>query len=143
MAEERTVYLEVVTPEGCIYNADVGMVTLPGVEGEFGVLPGHEPFVVLLEIGEMRVLRLDGTTDYVAIGVGYAAIRASRVLIVVDHGELAGAIDVARAEAERAEAEARLRELGDVASLAETDFYAVEQELKRAENRLRVAARVR
>lgn len=143
MAEERSVHLEVVTPEGRVYHDDVSMVTLPGVEGELGVLPGHEPFVVLLDVGETRIFRLDGTEDYVATGIGYAAIRASRVLMVVDHGELAGAIDVTRAETARTRAEERLREREDVGAQVEMDFYTVEQALKRAENRLRVAARVR
>jgi F-type H+-transporting ATPase subunit epsilon len=143
VADERSIFLEVVTPDGEVYHADVGMVVLPGVEGELGILPRHQPLVTLLGIGETRVRRLDGTWDYIATGIGYAAIRSSRVLVVSDHGELAGTIDVSRAEEARARAEARLRELSDPGARAEVDYFRAEQALRRAENRLNVAQRKR
>jgi F-type H+-transporting ATPase subunit epsilon len=143
VAEERSIKLEVVTPDGEVYHDDVGMVILPGVEGELGVLPRHQPLVTLLLIGETRVRRLDGTWDYIATGIGYAAIRSSRVLVVTDHGGLAGAIDLRRAEVARERAQARLQERRDPGAQAEVDYFRAEQALKRAENRLDVARRSR
>ncbi len=116
-------------------------MVLPGVEGELGVLPRHQPLVTLLAIGETRVRRLDGTWDYIATGIGYAAIRSSRVLVVTDHGELAGAIDLRRAEVARERAQARLQERRDPGAQAEVDYFRAEQALKRAENRLSVGQR--
>ena len=95
---DATLHLEVVTPEGEVYHGDVAMVVLPGVEGELGILARHQPLVTLLGIGETRVKQLDGTYDYIATGVGYAEVLFDRVMVVVDHGELAGRIDVERAE---------------------------------------------
>ena len=95
---DTALHLEIVTPEGEVYHDDVAMVVLPGVEGELGILARHQPLVTLLGIGETRVKRLDGTYEYIATGVGYAEVLFDKVMVVVDHGELAGRIDVDRAE---------------------------------------------
>jgi F-type H+-transporting ATPase subunit epsilon len=142
VSDERTLHVEVVTPDGEVYHDDVAMVVLPGVDGEFGVLPRHQPLVTLLEIGETRIRRVDDQWDYIATGIGYAQVLFDKVLVVVDHGELAGAIDVARAEEAVARARARLKESGDLGAQAEVDYFRAEQALKRAENRLSVARRV-
>ncbi len=124
-------------------TGDVEMVVLPGVEGELGILPRHQPIVTLLEIGETRIRKGDGSWDYVATGIGYAQVLFDKVLVVVDHGELAGAIDVKRAEVAAERARRRLQESGDPAAHAEVDFFRAENALERAENRLRVARRGR
>jgi F-type H+-transporting ATPase subunit epsilon len=138
---DTTLHLEVVTPEGEVYHDDVAMVVLPGVEGELGILARHQPLVTLLGIGETRVKRLDGTYDYIATGVGYAEVLFDKVMVVVDHGEIAGRIDVDRAEAAARRAREQLERRDDPGARAEVDFFRAEQALKRAENRLRVARR--
>jgi len=144
MSDERTLQVEVVTPDGQVYAGDVAMVVLPGVDGELGILPRHQPVVTLLAIGETRVRTATDDWDYIATGIGYAQVLFDKVLVVVDHGELAGAIDVARAE----EAERRARERtqergGDLGAQADVDYFRAEQALKRAENRLNVSRRAR
>jgi F-type H+-transporting ATPase subunit epsilon len=141
VADTRTLQVEVVTPEGEVYRGEVAMVVLPGIDGELGILPRHQPLVTLLALGETRIRTLDGDWDYVATGIGYAEVLFDRVLVVVDHGELAGAIDIARAEEALRRAGERIRERGDLAAQAEVDYFRAEQALKRAENRLRVARR--
>jgi len=142
VSDERTLHVEVVTPDGQVYAGDVAMVVLPGVDGELGILPRHQPVVTLLAIGETRVRTVSDEWDYIATGIGYAQVLFDKVLVVVDHGELAGAIDVARAE----EAERRARERtqergGDLGAQADVDYFRAEQALKRAENRLNVSRR--
>ncbi|MFA4965394.1 MAG: ATP synthase F1 subunit epsilon [Thermoleophilia bacterium] len=141
MADERTLHVEVVTPDGEVYHEDVDMVVLPGIDGELGILPRHQPLVTLLAVGETRIRHGDDW-DYVATGIGYAQVLFDRVLVVVDHGELAGAIDVRRAEEAVLRAKERLQERGDPGDQAEVDYFRAEQALKRAENRLRVSRRV-
>jgi F-type H+-transporting ATPase subunit epsilon len=138
---DAALHLEVVTPEGEVYRDDVAMVVLPGVEGELGILARHQPLVTLLGIGETRVKRLDGTYEYIATGVGYAEVLFDKVMVVVDHGELAGRIDVDRAEEAARRARDQLASRSDPGARAEVDFFRAEQALKRAENRLRVARR--
>ena len=144
MSDERTLQVEVVTPEGQVYAGDVAMVVLPGVDGELGILPRHQPVVTLLAIGETRVRTVSDEWDYIATGIGYAQVLFDKVLVVVDHGELAGAIDVARAaEAERRARERTQERGGDLGAQADVDYFRAEQALKRAENRLNVSRRSR
>ena len=143
MAEQRSLHVEIVTPDGEVYSDDVGMVVLPGVDGELGVLSRHQPLVTLLSVGETRIRDLDGTWEYIATGIGYAQVLFDKVLVVVDHGELAGVIDVHRAEEAVSRARERLAERGDPSAQAEADYFRAEQALKRAENRLQVAGRRR
>lgn len=143
MADERSLQLEIVTPDGEVFHDDVAMVVLPGVEGELGIMPRHQPLVTLLAIGETRVRRLDGVWEYIATGIGYGQVLFDRVLVVVDHGELAGAIDVARAEDAQRRAGERLKERFDPGAQAEADYLRADLALKRAANRLHVAGRSR
>lgn len=141
--EEGTagLHVEIVTPDGSAYDGDVVMAVVPGVEGELGILARHQPLVTLVGDGETRVQLADDTWERFATGLGYVQVLFDRVLIVVDHAEQAGAIDIARAEEARRRAEERLALRGDPGAHAEVDFYKAEQSLKRATNRLKVAAR--
>ncbi len=141
MSDERTLQVEAVTPDGQVYAGEVAMVVLPGVDGELGILPRHQPLVTLLAIGETRIRTLSGDWDYIATGIGYAQVLFDKVLVVVDHGELAGGIDVARAQEAQERAQERMRQSGDLGAQAEVDYLRAEQALKRAENRLHVARR--
>ena len=143
MSDGRRLGVEVVTPEGEVYHDDVTMVVLPGVEGELGILARHQPIVTLLGVGETRIRKDDDTWDYIATGIGYAQVLFDKVLVVVDHGELAGAIDVKRAEVAADRARQRLQEQGDPGAQVEVDLFRAEQALDRAENRLRVARPIR
>ena len=141
MSDGQSLQVEVVTPEGEVYNGAVEMVVNPGVAGELGIMRQHQPLVTLLAVGETHLKLPDGQIEYLDTGIGYAQVLFARVLVVVDQAELAGAIDVERARAAEERARARLALRGDPAAKAEVDFYRAEQALKRAVNRLRVAGR--
>ena len=143
MADERVLHVEVVTPDGEVYSEDVAMVILPGIDGELGILARHQPLVTLLGVGETRVRALDDTWAYIATGIGYAQVLFDKVLVVADHGELAGRIDVSRAEEAERRARERLLERNDPGAQAEVDYFRAEQALGRAANRLRVAGHSR
>ena len=61
-----TIRLSIVTPNGEIFNDDVKTVTLPGKEGEFGVLPGHSSLISSLTVGVI-VIEKANSTEAVAI----------------------------------------------------------------------------
>ncbi len=79
-----TLKLEIVTPQGVIYNGDVKMVTLCGKEGEFGVLPHHASLVSLLDAGVISATTKDNKDVEVAINSGYAKVSEDKVLCIVD-----------------------------------------------------------
>jgi F-type H+-transporting ATPase subunit epsilon len=107
MAE--TLRLEIVTPDGIAYSEDVEMVTLPGVEGEMGILPQHVGLMTQLVPGEM-IVRRGGGELFMAVGEGLVEVTAQRVAILTDMAVAADQIDEAKAEEARRRAEARLRE---------------------------------
>src|SRR3989475_9788479 len=104
-----TLKLEIVTPDAKTYSEDVEMVTLPGVEGEMGILPQHVPLMTQIVAGEI-IARKDGQDFFLAVGEGFVEITGERVAILADMAIRAENIDEARAEEARRRAEARLAE---------------------------------
>ena len=101
--------LEITTPTGQVYSKDVDMVTLPGQEGEMGILPMHVPLIALLGDGEI-IARRGNEEDRLLVTGGCAEIMPDRVAILTVNATDEAAIDEAQAEAARARAEARLQE---------------------------------
>ncbi|GAB4388786.1 MAG: F0F1 ATP synthase subunit epsilon [Thermodesulfovibrionales bacterium] len=124
--------LEIVTPHGLVFSDDVEEVTAAGAEGEFGVLPGHAPFVTTLKIG-ILACKAGGQTRYFFVNWGYAEVGPDKVLVLADSAEKAEDIDVERAKAAKARAEELLRKGENV------DFTRAESALERSLSRLQVA----
>ena len=80
----NTIKLEIVTPNGTVYDGDVKIATLCGKEGEFGVLPGHASLVSLLDAGVISATTADNKELSIAINGGYAKVSEERILAVVD-----------------------------------------------------------
>jgi len=76
--------LEIITPNGMIFDGDVTQVTLPGAEGEFGVLAHHATLVSLLETGVIVYDRADGREVAVAINSGYVKVDETKTTCIVD-----------------------------------------------------------
>lgn len=104
-----TLKLEIVTPTGPVYSQSVDMVTLPGQEGELGVLPLHVPLVTVLGDGEI-VARHDGQEDRFLVTGGCAEITPERVVVLSVFATDETALDENKAEEARQRAEARLNE---------------------------------
>ncbi|HEX7569585.1 MAG TPA: F0F1 ATP synthase subunit epsilon [Verrucomicrobiae bacterium] len=102
-----TLQLEIVTPEAKIFSDDVEMVTLAGVEGEMGILPGHAPVMTQLAAGEL-VVRKEGRNIFLAVGDGFVQITGERVAVLTDMAIKADDIDEAKAVEAQKKAEARL-----------------------------------
>ena len=101
--------LEITTPTGQVYSKAVDMVTLPGQEGEMGILPMHAPLIALLGDGEIIARRGD-QEDRLLVTGGCAEITAERVAILTVFATDVTSIDEKKAEDARARAEARLKE---------------------------------
>jgi F-type H+-transporting ATPase subunit epsilon len=76
--------LEIVTPNGVIFDAEVKEVTLPGSEGEFGVLANHATLVSLLDTGVIVINKTDGREVAVAINSGYVKVDEEKTTCIVD-----------------------------------------------------------
>ena len=124
-----TLKLEVVTPEGKIFSDDVDLVTLPGIDGEMGIFPGHVPLMTQLAAGEV-IVRKGGKDSYLAVSDGFVEITGDHVAILADMAVRAENIEEVKAEEARRRAEARLAEHLDseeVATVEATITYSVAQ----------------
>jgi F-type H+-transporting ATPase subunit epsilon len=103
--------LEIVTPDGIIFNGNITEATLPGQEGEFGVLPEHASLLSLLTTGVISIVKENGNSEGIAIESGYAKVEEDKVLCVVEgavairgetESEIADALDEAKELLEKA-----------------------------------------
>ncbi len=108
-----TLRLEIVTPEAKTFSEDVDMVTMPGADGELGILPMHAPLMTQLKPGELRIKR-GGQETILAVGDGFAEVLPHRVSILTDLAVTEANIDEAAVQAalERAQAAKASKELG-------------------------------
>ncbi len=134
MAEK--ILLEVVTPDRKLLSAEADVVVCPGVEGQFGVLHGHIPFLSALEIGEMYY-RDGGKTEYLSVSGGFAEVTSEKVTIVAESAELGREIDIERARRAMERAQQRLA----AARTEAIDYVRAEAALRRAIMRMKVRER--
>jgi F-type H+-transporting ATPase subunit epsilon len=134
MAEKMK--LEIVTPYSKVLDMEVDEVTASGKIGEFGVLPGHAPFLTSLKIGELAY-KNDGISEHMALNWGYFEIQDDRIIILVETAEASDAIDLERAKAAIGRAEEALKKL----TAEDKQFKVYEAALERALIRVQVAGK--
>jgi F-type H+-transporting ATPase subunit epsilon len=132
-----TIVVDIVSLDRRIAHAEVDMVTLPGVEGQMGILHGHAPLLTLLDFGEI-ILHNGNDTQYFAVHGGIAEVRPDKVTILADVAEQAEEIDLARARAARDRAQKLLESNPPPAQRP-----VLEAAVRRSNLRLRVAQRRR
>ncbi|MGI8923466.1 MAG: F0F1 ATP synthase subunit epsilon [Fimbriimonadales bacterium] len=129
----NTFQLSVVAPDKTIVDEVTESVTAPGVQGYFGVLAGHEPFVTQLKSGVVAYLDGAGQEQKVAVSGGFVEASGDHVIILADSAERGVDIDRARAESAASRAKDRLANRDGI------DTPRAKSALERAENRLRLA----
>lgn len=80
----NTLQLEIVTPNGVIFSGAVTEVTLPGEEGEFGVLPEHSSLTTLLQAGVVDFVKEDKITESVVVNWGHVQVDENKVIVLAD-----------------------------------------------------------
>jgi F-type H+-transporting ATPase subunit epsilon len=106
--------IELVSPEDILFSGEATQVMARTTDGEIGFLSGHVPFIgVLSGKGPVRVWLTDGTVLEVAVHSGFVELSNDRVSILSDVAELPTGVDVARAQAAKARAEAALAANGE------------------------------
>jgi F-type H+-transporting ATPase subunit epsilon len=130
--------LQLITPVGIKRDEDIYEVILPTLEGEIGVLPGHEPLVALLDIGMMSVRQAKGDSDeameHFAVSTGIVEIDGQKVLILADEADEGDEI----AEQEVQAALKRAQKMHAEAK-NQVDITEAEKLLKRHTTQLKVA----
>ena len=93
-----TLKLDIVTPDAIVYSQEVQMVTLPAIEGQIGVLPGHVPLLTQMVPGELIVRDGNGQESFLAVGGGLVEVTGGRVAVITDMAVAADNIDEAKVE---------------------------------------------
>ena len=134
MAEKMK--FEIVTPYSKVLDMEVDEVTATGKLGEFGVLPGHAPFLTSLRIGELTY-KNNGITEHMALNWGYFEIQDDKIIVLVETAEASAQIDLERAKAALGRAEEALKKL----TPEDKQHKIYEAALERAIIRMQVAGK--
>ena len=134
VAEIGKMLLEIVAPSRQVVRSErVDEVIAPGSEGEFGVLPGHTPFLTTLKVG-MLSYREGTEWHHLAVDWGYAEVGPNRVVILAEGADRATEIDLAEERIAKEQAERALSE-----KLEQKDYEKARVDLLRAMIRIQVA----
>lgn len=128
---EKKLHLKITTHERVVFDADVDEIYSKGTQGEFGILPGHIPFMSALDIGITKVV-VDGKPERFTTMGGVFQLTGNKALILTQAAERAEEIDVERAEEAKRRAQERLENESD-----NMDVQRAEIALSRALARLK------
>ena len=134
---DKTLKLQIITPEGLAYSEDVEIVGLRSVDGQIGILPRHIRLMTQMLPGEMMVRR-NGREQFLAVGEGLVEVTGDSVAILTDMAIEAEKIDEAKAEEARQRAAARLQEM-----ISDEEVASVNASLARSLAQIRVKRRRR
>lgn len=129
--------VHIVTPEREVWTGQAEMLVARGVEGELGILAGHEPMLVQLAIGPLRIHREGGELLAAVVDGGFLHVGTheglTRADVLASQAELAAEIDVDETRRVLAELEGR------GSQLEEAELGALKREMQKAQVRLKLA----
>ena len=107
MATAQQVSLEIVTPDGVKLSEQVSDLTVPSVQGEVGVLPGHRPLLAALQTGIVS-FHARGEVRRLAVGPGFVQVYEDRAVLLSDQAKTRDEVDPVRVRLELKEVDAEL-----------------------------------
>lgn len=133
--------VQIVTPDGLVYDHHATFVSVKTIDGELGILPRHINTIAVLEVDQVKVRRVDDDKhiDWIAVNGGIIEIADNVITIVADSAERERDIDISRAERAKLRAEQEIEEAHDK--------HLIDQErrakiaLQRAINRINVGSK--
>lgn len=134
----KKIELKIVTPERVLYEGSVEGVSIPTVEGEITVLPGHLPVISAIKAGELKIKK-EGNYEYFSITRGVAEISGNSIVILTEAAERAEEVDEKRAE----EARKKAKDLMDKVKVDEEGYADAVAQLERALARMKIAKKRR
>ena len=129
----ENIRLEIVTPQKTVVGEDAKFVVAPGTLGEFGVYPGHTPFLTTLKIGTVKFQDAKGKERLIFVSGGFSEALPEKVTILAESAEEKSSIDVERARSAMERAQKRL-----ASEERDIDFERARAALERALHRLKL-----
>jgi len=127
----KKIHFKIIIHEKIVYEGDVDAVYTQGVNGRFGILPDHIPFMSALDVGVTKIEN-DGKVEYMTTMGGVFQVKDNEAVILTDIAERGSEIDKARAHAAKERAEARLKAHKD-----DTEYLRAQFALAKALARLK------
>lgn len=131
-----TIQLELVTPASLYFSGNITMVVIPGVEGDFGVLPNHAPLIAQIRPGIITITKEDGKEEQLFISGGYSDVNPTRCTILAQEVLKLNEITENLIEERREEAKKTLRraetEIVKHKAEAELETLAVMDSIRKA-----------
>ncbi len=126
---------ELVSPEKMVVSKAVAMVTVPGSEGDFGVLPGHAPIITSVKPGVIDVYEQDDTaiTERIFVAGGFAEVTAERCTVLAEEATPVSTLD-------RSKLDEQARNLGEDIAAAKSESERATFEEKLSIVRAKLAA---
>lgn len=133
----KTFNLKIYATNKVVYDGECESLVIPAPDGEYAILPGHEPVLAAMAMGESRYT-VSGEKRLLFTGSGFCYFKDNSAVIMVGTAENPDEIDLRRAEDAKQRAEERLRR-----RQSKHDFYLSQAALSRAMSRMQEAARHR
>lgn len=129
----KSFQIEIVTPDGLIYDGPVESLLVRTDDGDVEILAGHADLLAAIDVGRVR-LRIDGKNRFASANGGFLSVAGGKVRLCTITFEFADEIDLKRAEVAKEKAEAALRTVND-----DRDERIAKAKLARAASRIKVA----
>lgn len=139
MDEKPVLTVDVVTPDGSVYQNQTTMVVCKTTLGEIGIMPNHVPTLAALAIDKVRVKVGEDAYDEIAVSGGFMEFSHNTLSIVASAAERRENIDANRAQRAKERAERRIAEAKEGHNIDE--LHRAEVSLKRAINRIKIAGK--
>ena len=103
------IHIDIVTPEKKVFEGVIRSLTAPGLEGEFGVLPGHAPFATILAPGVVSFKNEQNEEELMAVSGGYIEVTGEKIILLVESADREGEFDVEKIKKRKEEKERLLK----------------------------------
>lgn len=134
---DKTLHIEIVSPEGIIFEGNADELVIPTIQGEIAILPEHTALFTQLTAGE-AIVKKEGKEVSYAITGGFLQIGKNKVSVLSDYAIHAESIQIAKVQEAKKRAEDIL-----AGKISNEDFALAQKDLERAILSLKVAERIR
>ncbi len=117
----KTLRCAIVTPSEPVFDGDIEYASIPAWDGQLGVMAGQSPLLTRLGVGSLRIDSLDGESRFFLLDSGFGQVSGDQLTLITEDAIPAENLTVAEADAELAEANARVTVSGEDRAQVERD----------------------
>jgi F-type H+-transporting ATPase subunit epsilon len=117
----KTFHCSIVTPVAAVFEGDVTYASFPAWDGQQGMLPGQSPLLTRLGIGSLRLDMPEGGSRWFLVDGGFAQVQDGGLTLLTEGATPAEKLSAQEANAELAEANARVSKPGEDRARVERD----------------------